>query len=206
MSQSLPVFPDDAFPPLEPGSGADLARLAHEAPEAFVKQLVPDLPQLPAGAKRTRAHDRAQAEVFKTRQLAPVIIALWLRPMKQTEIARICGCSVRTVKRVITRARTEYKINDALTYLTTEVMPDAIDVIGDAISKDRDKDMALEVAKGMGLLQSYSNNKGSAAPGVGSQTLSLTINNIQAPPSDAPKTISGTIVGVPRSDAEDEDA
>jgi len=180
--------------------GEELLRLVAEEPEQLAKDLVPDLPPPPAGKPPTKAYEREAVSVRRAQQVAAAVVFLTVKGRRPTEIGRILGIGRQHVHRILANMRRKHKFQDHLIRLQTEILPDSIDVIGDAVRKDRDKDIAIKVAEGLGVFQSYSNNKGFGG-GANLQKLELTIVN-NAAPSDTPPVV-GEVIGVPREDIDD---
>lgn len=122
------------------------------------------------------------------------IVLLRGKGLRNKEIAEKLGLTPHSVRTLIWRAGKEgwLKFDDPLERFHNEIVPKVVDNIDYWIDK-KDKRMTIEAAKGAGIFQTHQvvKNEGEAPQTI----LAL---KIETAPSDAPKVVTGHVVGSPR--------
>lgn len=185
--------------PTETDTLDELTRRLREDPEGFGREIVPELPPLPEGHTLTKFQERTRGEMQRSRERAAVCVALRISGQSIREIAQTTSLSQRQVKRLLAQTRKKFRFNDHLAELNTEILPEAIEVLGHHLRKNKDKDVALRTMEGLGVFRSYQESRGGA-----NGTTALQINVINGPNNGGPRELTGERVGRPRD--EDGDA
>lgn len=195
---------DTAETPEKPKTDpTELLRLIKDDPKKFANDLVPALPKRtrrkpPTHPTRRKFFEAAMQRADEARRRAAVIVAMKIQGYTNVEIARMLKLHRDSVKRVLALARKKYGLADHIDQLHFEVVPEAIETIHHHLKRNRDKDLAVDTLKGVGIFETHSKGNGHGGPV--SQSLTLNVVNQRSAESD--REVVGEIVGTPREDVD----